>query len=165
MVAGQSYAFQVTATDQEGDRITFAVSNLPSWARFDTATGRLSGTPSADDVGVYTGVAISASDGKSTSSLAPFSITVSAIGTGSAALSWTPPSQNTDGSALTNLVSYEIRYGRDQNDLSETITITNPSVSSYVVENLGSGAWFFAVVAVNSSGASSALSNVASKTI
>ena len=38
-------------------------------------------------------------------------------------------------------------------------------MSRFVVENLTSGTWYFAVVAVNASGVSSSLSNVGSKTI
>jgi hypothetical protein len=38
-------------------------------------------------------------------------------------------------------------------------------VNRYVVENLSSGTWYFAVVAVNAAGVSSPLSNTASKTV
>jgi len=80
-------------------------------------------------------------------------------------LSWSPPTQNTDGSALTNLAGYRISYGRAANSLTQTATIANPGVSSYVIENLASGTWYFAVKAYTSSGSESALSNIASKSI
>jgi predicted phage tail protein len=84
---------------------------------------------------------------------------------GRATLSWEPPTENTDGTALTDLASYRILYGRSANNLSKTVQVSNPSVTSYVVENLPSGKWYFAVVAVNNSGMSSTPSNVAAKTI
>ena len=49
--------------------------------------------------------------------------------------------------------------------LDRSITVTNPSITRYVVDNLSSGTWYFAVSAVSSQGASSNASNVATKTI
>ena len=78
--------------------------------------------------------------------------------------SWSAPAQNTDGSALA-LGSYVILYGRSASMLDRSITVTNPSITRYVVDNLSSGTWYFAVSAVSSQGASSNASNVATKTI
>lgn len=86
-------------------------------------------------------------------------------GTGTALLSWMPPTQNTDGSTLTDLAGFQVLYGQSPDNLDQTVTLTNPGLSSFVVENLGSGTWYFTVVALNSAGVSSPLSNVASKTI
>ena len=165
VLAGQMYSFQPTARDPNGDALTFTVTNLPAWATFNASTGRISGTPSAADVATYSGIAIQVSDGSASASLGPFSIAVTAGGSGTAMLNWVPPTQNSDGSALTDLAGYMVLYGTSADDLQQTVSITNPSLSSYVVENLTSGTWYFAVVAVNSAGASSQLSNVASKTI
>lgn len=165
VLAGQAYSFQPTAKDTNGDALTFSATNLPAWASVNANTGRLTGTPAAADVGTYAGIAISVSDGKTSAALATFSITVTATGTGSATLSWTPPTQNTDGTGLTDLSGYRVLYGRSADDLSQTISLQNSSLSTYVVENLTSGAWYFTVVAVNSSGVTSEFSNVASKTI
>ena len=75
--AGQPYAFKPTASDPDGDTLTFAVTNAPSWTRFDTATGFLSGTPSDTDIGTYDGIVIAVDDGRGgTDSLPAFSITV-----------------------------------------------------------------------------------------
>jgi hypothetical protein len=49
--------------------------------------------------------------------------------------------------------------------LSRSVSLTNASLSTYVIDNLTPGTWYFAVAAVNSQGVSSALSSVASKTI
>jgi hypothetical protein len=161
----QSYTFQPSASDPEGGVLTFSATNLPAWLRLDSTTGRLYGTPSSADIGSYSGIAITVSDGRAATQLSPFSISVTDVGSGSATLSWTPPTQNSDGTALLNLAGYEVRYGRSQDDMSSVVSLTNPSLSVYVIENLTSGTWYFAVASMNSTGASSPLSNVASKTI
>jgi hypothetical protein len=165
VLPSQSYSFQPSANDPDGDTLSFSVSNLPAWASFDSSTGRLSGTPTSADLGTYSGITITVSDGGASASLGPFAISVTDFGTGTATLSWEAPNQNSDGTALTDLAGFEVRYGRDENELSQSVALTNPSISTYMVENLTSGTWYFAVSAVNSSGVTSALSNVASKTI
>lgn len=166
VAAGQAYSFQPTASDPDGDALTFSVSNLPTWATFNASTGKISGTPSAADVATYSNIRVTVSDGKGgTASTGMFAITVTDLGTGSVTLSWTPPTLNDDGSALTDLSGYEVRYGKDQANLDRSVQLTNPSLSRYVVDSLTSGTWFFAVRSINSSGNGSVLSNVASKTI
>ena len=165
ILAGESYSFQPTADDADGDSLTFSAENIPAWASFDSRSGRLSGTPTAAEVGVYEQITISVSDGSATASLAQFSLTVAASGTGTASLNWVPPTTNSDGSVLVDLAGYRILYGRSSNNLNHSVAIENPSISTYLVENLTSGPWYFAVVAVNAAGFSSPLSNVASKTI
>ncbi len=56
-------------------------------------------------------------------------------------------------------------YGRTSGNLDQTVNVDNPSINRYVVENLSSGTWYFAVVAVNATGVTSQLSNTASKTV
>jgi hypothetical protein len=88
-----------------------------------------------------------------------------AVVVNSAELSWMPPLANTNGTALTDLAGYDIQYGRTATDLNQIITITNPSINRYLVEDLAEGTWYFAVAAINSRGAKSELSNIESKTI
>jgi hypothetical protein len=165
VMAGQAYSFQPSASDPNGDTLTFSVTNLPAWATFNASTGRLTGTPSATDVATYSNIGISVSDGQASASLNAFAITVADTVVGSATLQWTPPTENSDGSSLTNLAGYRVHYGRSPTQLSQTVEITNSSLSTYVVENLSSGTWYFAVVTVNTGGTTSVLSNVAAKTI
>jgi hypothetical protein len=166
VAAGQAYSFQPSASDPDGDALTFTASNLPAWAAFNTSTGRISGTPTSADIATYSHIRVTVSDGKGgAASTALFAITVTDLGTGTVTLSWTPPTQNSDGSTLTDLAGYEVRYGKDQTNLDRSVQLTNPSLSTYVVDSLTSGTWFFAVRAVNSSGTSSVLSSPASKTI
>jgi hypothetical protein len=75
-VAGQPYSFQPTASDADGDKLTFAISSTPSWASFDSATGHLWGTPQASDIGAHSDIVISVSDGTHTQALPQISLTV-----------------------------------------------------------------------------------------
>jgi len=69
------------------------------------------------------------------------------------------------GSLPSLIAGYRIAYGRAADDLAESADIPNPGLTTYTVSNLTSGRWFFAVYAVNSAGAQSDVSNVATKTI
>ena len=62
-------------------------------------------------------------------------------GDGTALVSWTPPTENTDGSTLTDLAGYRIRYGTSPGSYSDTITINGSSLTSYLVEDLGASDW------------------------
>ncbi len=85
--------------------------------------------------------------------------------TGSATLSWQAPTSNTNGTALTDLAGYHIYYGTNSSSLTTRIDINNPGTLSYVVTNLTTGTWYFAMTAFTNSGQESAKSNVGSKTI
>ena len=78
VTSGQAYAFQPTASDPDGQTLTFSIAGKPSWATFNSATGLLSGTPAAANAGRYANIVISVSDGTASASLGAFSITVSA---------------------------------------------------------------------------------------
>lgn len=162
---GQLYVFTPTASDANGDTLTFTVANLPSWATFDSTNGELRGTPGAGDIGNYPNISITVSDGSLTDSLPPFGIDVVQSTLGSALLSWTAPTTNTDGSPLTDLAGFRIYYGNDPANLSNRIDINNPGVNSHTVDNLTTGTWYFESSAFNSAGVESVRSNRASKVI
>lgn len=163
--SGTAYSFTPTASDPNGDALTFSIQNRPSWATFATSNGRLSGTPTSAQIGTYSNVIISVSDGRTTTSLPAFAITVSDTANGSATVSWTPPTRNTDGSTLSNLAGYRIYYGTSASSLNQTIQIANAGTARYVVNSLSPATWYFVVRAYNASGGESASSSVGSKTI
>ena len=162
---GETYEFQPSASDPNGEALHFEVTNLPSWADFDASTGRLSGTPSDGDVGTFPGIVVSVANSTRSSSLAPFTLTVTQIATGTATVSWLPPLKNTDGSTLLDLHGFQIHFGRSAASLNQVVKISNASISRHVIDNLSSGAWYFAVSAINSRGNQSALSGVRSKVV
>jgi len=163
--AGQAYAFQPSASDPDGNTLTFSISNKPAWATFSSSTGRLSGTPAAGDVGTYSAITISVSDGTSSASLGAFSIAVMQSANGSVTLSWNPPTTNSDGSSLVDLAGFRVVYGQVSRQYTETIDIPTSGISSAVIENLLPATWYFAVKAYTRAGVESDLSNEASKTI
>ncbi len=69
VIKGSVYAFTPSVTDVDGDRLTYSASNLPAWLVLDATTGAVSGTPGNSDVGSYTGIMVSVSDGVTTTSL------------------------------------------------------------------------------------------------
>jgi len=76
---GQAYSFKPTATDPAAKALTFSIANGPNWATFDTTTGQLSGTPSSAQTGTDSNIVISVSNGTSSATLKPFTITVTAL--------------------------------------------------------------------------------------
>jgi hypothetical protein len=80
-------------------------------------------------------------------------------------LTWQPPTQNTDGTPLTNLAGYRIYWGTAPGSYPSSVTVNNAGITSYVVDNLVPNTYYFAVTALNSMGTESLLSNSASKTI
>jgi len=157
ITANQAYNFVPSASDADGDSLQFVIASKPSWATFDTATGRLSGVPTNANVGSYEEIEISVSDGKTTTALPQFAITVAAATatTQNVTLSWAPPTTNTDGSSLTNLNGYRILYGKQSGVYTNSVTLNNAGLTRYTLENLASGTYYIVMVAVNSGGAES----------
>jgi hypothetical protein len=161
---GMAYGFTPHAIAPSGTSLTFSIQNKPSWASFSTSTGALTGTPSAGDAGSYANIIISASDGQASASLPAFTVSVNQVSNGTASLEWTPPTENTDGSALNNLAGYKVYYGPSASSMSHVVQLTNPGLTGYTVTNLGSGTWYFAVTAYTATGVESSLSPVVSAT-
>ena len=85
--------------------------------------------------------------------------------TSSVTLSWLAPTENTDGTALTNLSGFHIFYGTSKNNLTEEVSIDSVGQLTCVIDELTSGTWFFEVIAVSSSGNQSGPSTTVSATI
>ena len=98
VAAGKAYSFQPTAVDPNGLRMIFTIANAPSWASFNSATGQLSGTPAAGNVGTYSNIVITANDGYLKGQLAAFNIAVTSAGTGTGTGTAPPPTTGNTGS-------------------------------------------------------------------
>lgn len=167
VTAGQNYSFNPSASDPDGDELSFSIDNRPVWASFNSSNGGLTGTPAEGEVGTTAPIVIAVSDGQASDSLSEFQIQVQSAGsgTGTASLSWIPPTQRTDGSPLTNLAGFRIHYGVSRNNYDRIINVDNPGIASYVVDGLSDGTWYFVVTAFTSDGLSSDYSNRESKQI
>ena len=165
VMTGSMYSFTPMASDPDGDPLTFSIQNLPRWATFDSVSGRLSGQTLLGDDGVYENIRITVSDGTAIDTLQAFSITVTQTALGSMTLSWMPPTENTDGTSLTNLAGYNLYFGVSQGNYTSQIRIDNPSISTYVIENLLPDTYYVVATSYNTLGVESTYSNAAVKTV
>jgi len=162
---GTPFQFQPVAMDADGDPLTFTADNLPPWATFDSTTGRITGTASADDVGDYEAITITASDATHHTVMAPFEITVLGASSGIASLAWEKPPSKVDGTPLDDLAGYRIAYGRSADNLDQSVYLDDPNQHSYEFVSLESGVWYFEVIAVSADGLEGPPSISATKSI
>jgi hypothetical protein len=109
----------------------------------------VSGVPTLGDVGSYSNIRITVSDGQASASTSNFTVEVTQVSTASTTLSWAAPTENEDGTALTDLAGYKIYYGTSSRNYTTEILIDNPSITTYLVENLSPGTYYFAATALN----------------
>jgi len=167
---GAAYYFRPSAADRDGNRLTFAIGNRPPWATFNTANGTLSGTPGNGTAGNYANVTIRVSDGRLTATLQPFAIAVNpgssgGGGNGSVTLSWTAPTTRTNGTPLTNLAGFRIRYGTSAGNQPNVVEVRGAGLTSAEVTELAPATYFFSVCAVDGAGVTSAYTAPVSTTI
>lgn len=158
---GDAYSFVPLAEDADNDALSFSVENAPDWATFDSSTGKLSGKPGANDVGTYTDIRIRVSDGSDEAALPAFDIAVKPCSYGSFTLSWQAPFENTDGTPLEDLDGFNIYWGESPENYSNLMTIENEGLTSYFIDGLEAGTYYFAVAAFNSWGKESEISEPA----
>jgi hypothetical protein len=130
------------------------------------ASPSVSGSPAA--TALSTASVSSSSSGTTQTSGSSNSSSSSAepIGTSdTVTLLWSAPSENINGTALTNLAGYEIYYGTSLTAMTNKITINTVGMQTYVISNLYSGTWYFEVIAVNASGIESNPSAIVSTII
>lgn len=174
VAVGGHYSFQPAAKDTVKSRIKFDIYNKPDWAQFDGTTGHLSGTPNRYQVGTYKNITIRLTDWYGFVTTVPFSITVvkasapppppppPRVTYGNVTLDWTPPTENTDGSVLSDLAGYNVSYGTSPSSLTQHVKVSNAGVASLVIDNLTPGTWYFSVTSYNTSGVESPSSAVVS---
>jgi hypothetical protein len=95
----------------------------------------------------------------------PLTLAGCSYANGSANLNWSPVSKDIDGAPLKDLAGYKIYYGTSPHDLQKVVVLNDPSQTSYRVEHLVPGTWYFSIVAYTKAGAEGSASNMASKTI
>jgi hypothetical protein len=155
----------VTPATAEGSatpRLEWSVTN-PSQGMTCTASGHANWTGAKPLTGSVTLPAVAATTAPVTVNYRIECTSPALPGDTDATLSWTPPTTNTDGSALVNLAGYRIAYGNNQATLSQSIQVSNPAATSYVVTGLTTTT-YFTVRAYNTTGAESSQSNMATFT-
>jgi Fibronectin type III domain len=68
-------------------------------------------------------------------------------------LSWTPPTTNDDGTPL-KLTGYRIYWGLSDGNYPHSVTLDNPGLTRYVVEDLTPATWYFVATALSAEGES-----------
>ena len=91
VTAGQAYRFMPVVPAARHTEWSFVIVNRPAWARFNTATGELSGTPSLDSTGTFAHILISVSNGRESASLPAFAIHVLPAANDAPTISGAPP--------------------------------------------------------------------------
>jgi hypothetical protein len=67
-------------------------------------------------------------------------------------LTWSSPTSNTDGSALTDLAGYTVYYGTNSRAYQWSLSLPGATADSVVIEGLASGTWYFSIKSRNTLG-------------
>jgi hypothetical protein len=81
----------------------------------------------------------------------------------SATLTWDAPTTNADGTPLIDLACYKIYYGTSSRNY--TFSLDVGKATTFKIDNLSPGTYYFSVAAYDTSGNESGYSNEVSKTI
>jgi Putative Ig domain len=161
---GNSYEFHPIVSNAAAAALTFSIQNKPSWATFDPASGTLSGTPAPANAGTSGSILISVSDGGVTSALAPFSIDVVQSATaGTASLSWLSPPANSSGAL--EVEGYHIYFGNSAANLTHVVNVESPNATSFVINDLPAGTWYFGIASYNAEKVESSMSAIVNVSI
>lgn len=76
---GDLYSFTPSGSDVDSEALSFTIVNQPAWTSFNTDNGTLRGVPGHSDVGTYSGIVISVSDGSASASLPAFTVIVTDV--------------------------------------------------------------------------------------
>ena len=144
---GDLYYFIPNATDVNNDILTYSITNIPHWAAFDAASGAISGIPTISDIGYYSNIIITVSDGLATATLPSLSIMV-----------YSANVIQTENSLLNDIVGYSIYMGTSH----ETTLQTTLDIGLGVTYNLGimvDETYYFSIVALDTNGDNIFLTN------
>lgn len=86
-------------------------------------------------------------------------------GAGSTRVSWTAPTTNTDGSALTDLSGFRVYYSTNNTSFTQSNPVNDSTARTTTINSLAAGTWYFMVRVLNSSQAESGNSNIAQKVV
>jgi regulation of enolase protein 1 (concanavalin A-like superfamily) len=183
-----------STTDGQATRPAAVAANAPCWVRLRRAGNVFTADFSADgttwtpggsatiamNASAYVGLALTSHDDGRTATAKFSNVSTDGSSTpppttpppttppptsGSARLTWTAPTTNTNGEPLTDLTSFKLYWGTSPGSYASQLTINNPSTTTWTLDNLAGGRWYFAVTALDVTGAESPKSNEATKLI
>ncbi|MBT3011097.1 MAG: putative Ig domain-containing protein [Candidatus Thiodiazotropha sp. (ex Lucina pensylvanica)] len=135
VVVGQSYQYQPTATDPEGDTVTFALVTNPVGMQIDQTTGLLTWTPATDQIGVHD-IEMLATDSQGNSASQQYQLSVTTVAVN------TPPSiQSQPGvsARINRSYSYQLVATDPDGDTLSYSLIEGPA--GMTLSNAGHVAW------------------------
>jgi hypothetical protein len=105
----------------------------------------------------------------STMTATPLTQSGTSSGTSSSAssvtLTWVAPTDNTNGTPLTDLAGYHIHYGTSPDNLTQVIELAGTGNTEFELSGLTPGTYYFSITAYTTMGTESAESDVGIKTI
>ncbi|UCG73911.1 MAG: fibronectin type III domain-containing protein [Chromatiales bacterium] len=152
ILQGDFFVFAPVASDAEGDTLTFWIQNKPGWADFHAPSGSLYGRLGPADIGRYENIQIWVTDGEAWAAMPAFDIDVLSAELPSVRLGWDAPTTNADGSPLTNLSGYRIYVFSVGSSEAQTVEVSDPQLTSYLLGNLTPDIFYFTITALNSAG-------------
>jgi len=153
---------QFVATGTYSDNTTQNLTTAVTWGSSNTGIATISNAGGSKGLaaGVAAGTTTITAASGSVSGTATLTVTV--IITGSATLAWNAPTTYTDGTPAT-VAGFKIYYGTSSGNYTTTIDAGN--VTTFTVNNLSPGTYYFTVTAYDASRVESNYSNEGNKTI
>src|SRR5665213_3786824 len=147
---GSAAQGQSTTTESTGSTGSAASTSSGSSTGSASGSSSVAGTGSTSGTGSDSTTGSTSSSPGSTGSSGSTSGAGSTSGSGSAGstagtatLQWQAPTENTDGTPLTNLAGYEIHYGTTSLQYTSTIQVSNTATTTYAVQNLPADTYYF----------------------
>lgn len=84
---------------------------------------------------------------------------------GETTLCWVAPTENVDGTALTDLAGYNVYWGSSRRAYGDSFNIDDPDLTCYLLSGFARGDYYFAMTALDGESNESAYSNEVIKTI
>lgn len=125
-------------------------------------TSTTSSTPPQTVADTGSGTTTTTTGGSSSTTAPPPSTPASSS---AVTLGWQAPTQNSNGTPITNLAGYKIHYGTATQDYTQVVQVSNPSLSRFVMDSLPSGTYYFAIAAYNTQGVEGPLSGEITTTL
>ncbi len=152
---GRPYAFQPTASDADGDTLTFSIQQKPTWASFDTTSGTLSWNTGGGGRWHLFKRIDQRKRRHTQRHLAGLRHHGCALVIKERDPELDGPVHEHDGTALSDLAGYTVFYGMASRAYSASIKLSGAAASSVVIEGLAAGTWYFSIKSTNVSGVES----------
>ncbi len=142
---------QLNASDPDGDTLTYTTFNFPTWLTLDSNTGKITGTPTDHDIGTYSDIRISISDGNNTVTAGPYTIRVTDE-LFSIEINWMEVTQDVNGNDIDNIAGYKIYIKDTLTNYDQEAMVEGSSKTSHDINRLAPGTYNVTVSSLLASG-------------